>query len=137
MVCGIFHVYFAAATSLSHLDCQGTARVYNFNMYDNTNKVIRRFFSQKIMYSVSILMEIMQLGQCLVALSPSILRPHTLFSNKRTFSYLISQLEEVHTNTPIGLPNQCPYSTLWSIHILPAQYRGGQNPPVQFCLGMI
>jgi len=37
-------------------------------------------------------------------------------------------LEEVHTNTPIGLPNQCPYSTLWSIHILPAQYRRSKPP---------
>ena len=33
-----------------------------FNLYDNNNKVIRRFFYKKIMYSFSILMEIIELG---------------------------------------------------------------------------
>ena len=37
-------------------------------------------------------------------------------------------LEEVHTNTAIGLPDQCPYNTLWSIHILPTQSRGNKKP---------
>ena len=63
-----------------------------FNLYDNNNKVIRRFFSKKIMYSFSILMEIIVLGSASYRLSPSILRTRTLFSYKRTYSYLIIQI---------------------------------------------
>ena len=53
-----------ALLNYQHMGCQKI--VYNqyliFQLYDNTNKVIRRFFSKKIMYSFSILMEIILLG---------------------------------------------------------------------------
>ena len=45
MLCGILSVGYASVTSLPHLDWQGAASIYNSNMYDNTNKVIRRVFS--------------------------------------------------------------------------------------------
>ena len=67
-----------------------------FNLYDNNNKVILRFFFKKIMYSFSILMEIIVLGSASYRLSPSILRTCTLFSYKRTYPYLIIQLRYVH-----------------------------------------
>ena len=44
MLCGILSVGYASVTSLPHLDCKGAASIYNSNMYDNTNKVIRRVF---------------------------------------------------------------------------------------------
>ena len=44
------------------------------------------------------------------------------------FIYYLLSTGEVHTNTPIGLPAQCAYSFLWSIHILHAQCRGSKPP---------